>query len=220
MLQAVIFDLDGLLVDTETPDWEAWHELYARRGLRLGPEEYAPYAGQYGSWDQLYAALARHTHEDPVALHTERLPRFLERVERSLRLPDGLSELLATLRAREIPCGVASASDREWVEQILDRLAVRGQFRVVVTGHECPVRKPAPDCYLRAAADMGVAPAWCVALEDSATGIQAARHAGMWVVAVPNGITRYQDLSHAHLQVQTFRDLDLARLRQLVSGPL
>jgi beta-phosphoglucomutase-like phosphatase (HAD superfamily) len=113
----------------------------------------------------------------------------------------GFVELMGWLTTHDLRRGLASTSSRDWVDRVVDGLAVRHHFHALVAGDEVSVRKPAPDVYLRAADRLGVPPEACLALEDSAPGVASARAAGMRCIAVPNRITSYQDLSAAHRQV-------------------
>ena len=215
-LEAVIFDMDGLLVDTESADFEAWQELYRAHGHDLNLDEYCCHAGRYGSWDRLYAHLSDRTGHHPDDLHEQRLPRYRELVDARLQPSSALTTLVAQLRAAGILRGIASASDRDWVDYLLDGLGLRHEFHSVLTGDDVPKRKPAPDVYIAVLEAMQVEATACVALEDSATGIEAARGAGLTVIAVPNPISRRQDLSAAHHQVNSLGDLSLEVLRALL----
>jgi putative hydrolase of the HAD superfamily len=214
--EAVIFDVDGLLVDTETCDYQAWRELHAAYGLELTLAEYARHAGLYGTWDELYRALADRTGSTAGALHARREPRFRELVRDRLRPAPELGALLALLRRRGVRRGVASSSDADWVAYLLHGLGLERQFDAVATGHDVARRKPAPDVYLLAAERLGAAPARCVALEDSAHGIAAALAAGMRAVAIPNPVSHHQDLSAAHARVEHLGDVTLELLASLV----
>lgn len=215
---AVLFDVDGLLVDTETADYLAWRELYAELDLDLSLGDYAGSAGLYGSWERRYAWLAAHTGRPTVELSVRREARFSELVEARLRPWAALDALLDALDAAGVPVGVASASDRDWVERLLAGLGVRQRFAVVVTGADVQRRKPAPDVYLRAAAALGAAPGGSVALEDSAHGIASARAAGMRVIAIPNEVSAFQDLSGADLRVDSLDQVDLGLLARLLTS--
>jgi len=217
-LEAVIFDMDGVLVDTETADFQAWQELFDAHGHALSLEEYCDHAGQYGSWDRLYALLSDGCGRSPADLHADRGPRFQALVAERLRPEPALTRLLAEIRAAELRSGVATASDREWVEYLLAGIGLEAEFHAVVTGDDVARRKPAPDAYLAVVEALGVAPAACVALEDSRTGIEAARSAGLRVVAVPNAISRAQDLSAAHQRVEGLHEVTLALLRELIES--
>jgi putative hydrolase of the HAD superfamily len=207
--------MDGLLVDTETCDYVAWRELFAVYDLPLTVEEYCHHAGLYGSWDRLYGQLARVTGADPVALHARRDPRFRALVLEAMPPGRELLRLLEELAGAGVPLGIASSSDRDWVEHLLDGSGLRRWFEVVVTGHDVSRRKPAPDVYLQALEALGARPEESVALEDSTHGVQAARAAGMKVVAVPNPISARQDLSLAHRLASGFAEIDLDLLTRL-----
>jgi HAD superfamily hydrolase (TIGR01509 family) len=215
-LQAVIFDVDGLLVDTETCDYEAWRELYQGFGEELCVAQYCHHAGMYGSWEQHYAELAARWSTTPEALHARRQPLFLDRVSASLDPSPGLLALLTALTEAGVRRGVASSSDTDWVEYLLNGMGLLHRFQAVATGPQVLQRKPAPDVYLLAAERLDVDPANCVALEDSSHGIAAARAAGMRVVAVPNSVSAHQDLRAADTQVGHLGEIGLALLRSLV----
>jgi HAD superfamily hydrolase (TIGR01509 family) len=214
--QAVIFDVDGLLVDTETCDYDAWRELYARHGMELTLDEYCHDAGLYGTWERRYAALAERCGLTAAELNAWREPRFRERVGRLLRPTPKLEALLDTLERHGIRRGIASSSDADWVGFLLDGLGVRGRFEALATGFDVEHRKPAPDLYLLAAARLGVDPRRSVALEDSAHGIQAAKAAGLRVIAIPNSVSARQDLSLADMRVDHLREVTPDLLRKLM----
>jgi putative hydrolase of the HAD superfamily len=216
-LQAVIFDMDGLLVDTETCDYEAWRELHETLGLELSLPEYCHQAGMYGSWDRMYAGLAELSGQTVEELHAWRRPRYMERVHRVLYPHPELLRLLDTLERRDIRRGIASSSDSDWVAFLLDGLGIGHRFQAIVTGHDVAARKPAPDLYLLAAERLGVDPRRSVALEDSSHGIDAARAAGLRAVAIPNVVSRHQDLSRADRIVGDFGEVTLELLEDLLS---
>lgn len=218
MLEAVIFDMDGLLADTEWPDFVAWQELFAAHGDELTLEQWV---GEVGVWGATtikarFRAL-RGTEEGEAALFDGRRARFREQVALLSPLP-GVERLIATLEAAGIPCGVASSSDREWVAFVLGGLGLQDRLGAVVTGDDVAARKPAPDLYLEAARRLGVRPSRCVAIEDSAVGASAAVAAGMRCVAVPNLLTRFHNLDHAHARVSSLEEVELSFLRALLAS--
>lgn len=215
-LEAVLFDLDGLLVDTESCDYVSWRELYEFHGEELTLEAYCCHAGLYGSWDRLYGELAGRAGVETDHLHRRRLPRFEALVEELLVLSPGLDRLLSELEAHGAPCAVASSSDRDWIVRMLDGMGIRHRFAAVVSGEDVLRRKPAPDIYLQAAARLGAAPERAVALEDSAHGIASARAAGIRVVAVPNPVTARQDLSQADAWVPELGEITVSYLLGLI----
>jgi HAD superfamily hydrolase (TIGR01509 family) len=184
---ALVFDMDGLMVDSE-PLWFAVEREFVR--ARGGPRDGWTLELWTGCIGQGMANVLRVMHEAfGFAVDLERdaaeiVESFVARVA-ELTLKPGCEELVAAARARDLPRAVASSSARRLVEATLGRFAMRGRFDAVVTG-DCVARpKPAPDIFLEAAARLGVEPAACVVLEDSLAGVQAARAAGMGVIAVP-----------------------------------
>jgi HAD superfamily hydrolase (TIGR01509 family) len=217
VIRAVIFDMDGLIIDTEWPDYQSWRDLYVEHGHDLSLEEWVPFVGLWGPpvslSDRLCALIGDGA--DPEALRVWRRARFYERLGDPLQSMTGYSALIEQLTAHEIRRGLASTSSRDWVDFVVDGLGVRPHFHAIVAGDEVVARKPAPDVYLRAAERLGVSPAECLALEDSAPGITAAKAAGMLCIAVPNRITRHVDLSHADRQVAHLGEVTPDLLRSL-----
>ncbi|MDE2291437.1 MAG: HAD-IA family hydrolase, partial [Elusimicrobia bacterium] len=135
-------------------------------------------------------------------------------------LAPGLRALLDDLAAKGVPVGLASSSPRPWVDAVLDRFGLRADFKAVATGDETPGRtKPAPDLYLLAAGRLGVEPGACVAVEDSRFGVQAAKAAGMRVLAYRSGDNDAQDLAAADAELRGFEAVDAGRLL-LLAGSL
>jgi len=185
MTDAVIFDLDGVLVDSEQLWNEAKHELVVETGGRW--REDAPRAMMGMSspeWsaylhDELGVPLSAGRINDRVVGRIERLYR-----ERLPLLP-GAVKAIRSLGARW-PLGLASSSNREIIDLVLELAGVQDAFEATVSSEEVARGKPAPDVYLETARRLGVPPEGCVALEDSSNGLRAAAAAGMAVIAVPN----------------------------------
>jgi HAD superfamily hydrolase (TIGR01509 family) len=181
---ALVFDMDGLMVDSE-PLWFAVEREFARvRGGDWTPELALTCVGQ-GTPHTL--RVMQHTFG--FAVDTERDARavaemFISRVH-ELVLKPGFEELLAAGRGAGLPCALASSSARKLVEATLRRFAVYDRFAAVTTGDDVHRHKPAPDVFLLAAERLGVEPRRCIVLEDSIAGVRAARAAGMRVIAVP-----------------------------------
>ncbi|HEX2577574.1 MAG TPA: HAD-IA family hydrolase, partial [Aquihabitans sp.] len=216
---AVVFDFDGLVFDSETPIFRASAAALASLGHDLAIEAWATVVG-HGDADS-WAALQRAV---GAALDREAYDAAYAAQDRSWRdtqpaLP-GVEVLLDALHGAGVPCTIASSSPASWIEGHLVRLGLRDRFASIASEDRVGGRsKPAPDTYVLACADLGADPARSVALEDSAPGIAAARAAGLRVVAVPSDITRHTDLSAAHLTVPTLEHLALAELADLVAAP-
>ena len=213
--RALVFDYDGLMVDTETCEYLVWKKVFEDHGQRL---EVADWAHIVGTADlvQLYKELEVLS---GAALDRERVER--ERVEHYHRLFEGM-QLLPGVRAlfdqaqaQGWAIGVASNSTVAWVSKGLERYGLASRVQAL-RGRDTAARpKPHPDPYLEVLAELGAEPTLSYAFEDSATGVTAARAAGMRVVAVPNDLTRGHDLSRAHVVLES---LEQFRLPAVVEG--
>ena len=182
---AVVFDMDGVLVETEEV-WDAVREqLVTERGGRWVPEAQAVMMGMSSPEWSRYLAEELSVPMTPEAINREVVQRISARYAAALPLHDGAVEVVQAL-AERWPLGLASSSNRPVIDLVLELAGLAGCFRATVSSEEVARGKPAPDVYLEAAARLGVAPAACVAVEDSANGLRSAAAAGMRVVAVPN----------------------------------
>ncbi len=211
-IQALIFDFDGLILDTETVEFEVLDELYGEHGHRLPRERWVLNLGTHGQTD-LYADLATLVGRplDLISLRARQRALYLERCD-TLALRPGLADLLEAARARGLALAVASSSGSAWVERWLERHAIRDYFDCVRTSNDVQHVKPAPDLFLSAAAGLGVAPAHCVVFEDSPNGMRAAAAAGMRCVAVPIALMAGYQLPPVTLQLQLLSDMTLDEL--------
>ncbi len=219
-IAALIFDFDGLILDTETCTYEATAGIFAEHGETLDLAWWHSIIGSadHPHWSEVLAErLGRPV--DRAALVARREERRL-RVLRALPPRAGVVELLEAALAEGIPAAVASSSALDWVGGHLERLGLRASFAAVVTRDDVSDdgarTKPAPDLFLLAADRLGVEPAHCLAFEDSPNGVVAARAAGMVVVAVPGPMTTGLDMSAADLVVPSLAGIDLAGFRKLV----
>lgn len=182
---AVIFDLDGVLIDSERAWDAARREVALEHGGRWPAEATREMMGMSSTeWsrymhDQLGVALAPEQISESVVARLERLYR------EHLPLLPGAREAVTTLAA-VWPLGLASSANRPIIELVLDLSELRECFAATVSSEEVPRGKPAPDVYLEAARRLGVSPAECVAVEDSTNGIRSGAAADMTVIAVPN----------------------------------
>jgi beta-phosphoglucomutase-like phosphatase (HAD superfamily) len=211
-LQSLIFDFDGLIVDTEKPGFDSWNEIYADFGQKLTLDDWRGATGYVAGFDpavHLEALLGRQL--DWQNLTPRRDARNWELTLKQGVLPGILELMLAAVNA-DIPVGVASNSGFGWVNDGLERLGLRNLVGTIVTRDMVLNPKPAPDVYLKAAETLQVSPAFTVALEDSEPGCRAAKAAGMRAVAIPNQFSELQDLSVADLVVPSAKVLSLERL--------
>jgi HAD superfamily hydrolase (TIGR01509 family) len=219
VLEAVVFDFDGVVLDSETPEFESHRRVFERWGAELTPDEWC---GQIGIY--------RHDHEEYWFLQlcersgltldlddydAEKRRLFLELV--SPEPMAGIRPLLEALRGAGVPVAIASSSGTRWVVPEAERLGLGSLIGTIVTGDDVANRKPAPDVYLEALRRLGAAPSQSVAIEDSEPGIAAALAAGMKTVAIPHRLTERHDLDGAHLRVAHAGELSVARLTTLVT---
>jgi HAD superfamily hydrolase (TIGR01509 family) len=218
-LAAVIFDFDGIIIDSETPEYESHRRIFDRCGVLLTIDEWCDQIGVWteGHDEKWFRELSARSSDAPDhdAYHAERRRIFNEVV------PDapmrGIGELLSQLSAAGVPAAIASSAPASWVVRMTERLGLRPLFGAIVSGDDVVRRKPAPDVYLEAARRLGADPARSIAVEDSGPGIAAARAAGMKTIAIPHWLTQGHDLIAADLRVAHAGELTLERLMELMS---
>ena len=217
-LAAVVFDFDGVVIDSETPEFESHRRIYERCGVPLTVDEWCD---QIGLWsdeqDDRWAVRLREcsaSAPERAAYHAERRRVFEELVPREPMR--GIRALLDELVAAGVKTAIASTSSAAWVVPAVEGLGLRDLFLVIVTGDRVTRRKPAPDVYLEATRRLGVEPAHAIAIEDSGPGVTAAKAAGLAAVAVPHWLTERHDLVAADLRVAHAGELTLDRLRRLL----
>jgi HAD superfamily hydrolase (TIGR01509 family) len=185
LIESVVFDLDGLLLDTE----QLWDEV--REELARERDGRWPATAQRDMMGMSSPEWSRYMHdmvglnETPEEISAEVVRRMLARYRESLPLIDGAVEAVERVAARW-PLGLASSSNRELIDLALEASGLGRYFAATVSSEEVPAGKPAPDVYLEAARRLQVEPVRCAAVEDSHNGIRSARSAGMRVVAIPN----------------------------------
>jgi HAD superfamily hydrolase (TIGR01509 family) len=185
MISAVIFDLDGVVLDSEQVWDEVREQLVKERGGRWHPGAQRDMMGMNSPEWSTYMHDELGVPDPPEEISKEVVRRLEERYRRELPLIEGAREAVERLAARW-PLGLASSSNREVIDLALELSGLAQFFRVTVSSEEVSRGKPAPDVYLEAARGLGVAPEHCVAVEDSHNGIRSAKGAGMRVIAVPN----------------------------------
>jgi HAD superfamily hydrolase (TIGR01509 family) len=218
--RAVILDFDGLIVDTETPIFEAWRTVYGRRGQELGLDVWQHALGTHGGFDpyaHLGDLLGQALPHDALLEEVQALNRAV--CDTQPLLP-GVEDLLLAARGLGLGTAVASSSTRGWVEGWLSRHGVRELVDVLCGREDVAQVKPAPDLFLLAAERLGVTPDTCVVFEDSPNGMRSARAAGMLCVAVPNALTRELALPDPDLVVSSLAELPLGELLERLPAAL
>ena len=187
MIEAVVFDLDGLLLDTEELWDEARREIAGERGGRWRPEAQRAMMGMSSPEWSRYMHDVIGVPDSPDEIADEVVERMTELYRRQLPLIDGAIEAVHRIGSRW-PLGIASSSNRPLIDLFLELTGTRDLFEATVSSEEVAGGKPAPDVYLEAASRLGVPPEACAAIEDSENGIRSAAAAGMRVVAIPNSV--------------------------------
>ena len=216
MISAVIFDLDGLLADTEELHCRAYQLALGEINVELHQSEYTEHWIRHGKgivdWVESHGI-----RYDPDALRRRKSEHYLTLLETSLRPMAGALELLAALNGN-LRIGLASSSYRDAVDGVLSGLEIAHYFETIVSGLDVARVKPAPDIFLKTAENLGVAPSQCLVLEDAEKGVIAAHSAGMRCIAVPTSLTRHHDFSKATLVCASLAEVSLELIRNLESS--
>jgi putative hydrolase of the HAD superfamily len=218
--RGLLFDFDGLLIDTETPSRLAYEELYREHGHELPLDKWATLVGTIGAEFDPDAHLEELVGSplDHVALAERRRAREFELCDLEDFRP-GIEDYLATAHARGLKTGIVSSSTAEWIDRHLRRLDRANGWDVIVAADGDVARaKPQPALYLEALDLLGLQPSEAIAFEDSVNGIRAAKGAGVFVVAVPNPITETFALDEADLLLTSLEDVPLEDLIRRVGG--
>lgn len=202
--RGVVFDLDGVLVDSEALHVEAWRVLFARRGIALSDEEYAQGVGMADVDWLVWLFARRGLPGDTAPWREEKRGIFQDILAANVRPFPGVVELVRRLRPR-FRLGVASNSWRQNIETVLAALKVADCFDALVGAEDVTHHKPHPEAYQRIAARLGLPPAACVVIEDSPLGIQAAKAAGMRCIGITNSLPA-ERLTEADQIVTTLAD--------------
>ena len=213
MIKALIFDFDGLILDTESPELQAWQEVFIEHGHELKLDLWADLVGRPRTYFDMYA----HFNElngaglDLDRLRRRRRARVIDLVLNQPILP-GVENYLSEAKRLGLKIGLASSSGGEYVRGHLRRLSLFDYFHATKCFEDTSAHKPEPAPYLAVLDDLGIAPREAIAFEDSPNGITAARAAGIFCVAVPNPITQGLLLDHADCRVKSLADEPLQQL--------
>ena len=215
MIKAVLFDLDGVLVDSEPISSEASDRILASVGIVQTPEEKRKVFGRR-TYDNYRAAIeARGLDIDPAELVKRKNKLFAKLIKGRLKLLPGVLRLLGELKGAGVKVAVVSSSSLERVNVTLEEVGLILEFDVIVSGDCCVLGKPHPQPFLMAAERVGVKPKDSVVIEDAEAGALAGKAAGMKVVAVRSPHTHGQDLSKADKMVDSLEEVDLRLLNSL-----
>ncbi|MDF2722887.1 MAG: phosphoglycolate phosphatase [Paenibacillus sp.] len=214
MIQAVVFDFDGLILDTETNEYHSFVDLYRHFGAELPLEVWAKVIGTdpsafFNPYDYLETCLGKPIDRD--FCRQMRRQRYAERMESELLRP-GVISVLEQAQRLGLAIGLASSSTREWIEGYLQQYGIGDYFSCVRTRDDVKQVKPDPELYTQAVERLGVKPAEAIAFEDSPNGALAAHRAGLRPVIVPNPLTESLPFGPHSKRLDTLEGLDLQLL--------
>jgi HAD superfamily hydrolase (TIGR01509 family) len=216
MIQALIFDFDGLILDTETPEFTIWEDIYKEHGFEFPRDKWGLIIGGDGhaSFDAAeHLSLLLEGRFDAPSLrqrnHTESHELIL-----TLGPRPGVMDYIREAKRLGLKLAIASSSDRKWVETHAKRIGVLDHFKQVITREDVePGRtKPNPDLFLTALNRLQIPKEAAIVFEDSPNGVKAAKQAGLFVVAVPNDVTSMLSLDEADLILSSLSDVPLSAL--------
>jgi HAD superfamily hydrolase (TIGR01509 family) len=212
-VRALIFDFDGLMLETESPEYMAWQEVYREHGQDLALDVWADCVGRPSGWFDPLGHLEKLVGQqvNRSELLARQRERVLEVVHLQPLLP-GVADYLRDAAALGLGLAVASSSSRAWVMGHLERLGVDAYWACVRCREDVQHGKPEPDLYLAALAGLGVSADEAIAFEDSPNGVLAATRAGLRCVIVANPLTAELAFSPADLRLNSLADLPLANL--------
>lgn len=217
MVKAIIFDMDGVLVDSEPLHHFSGKQVFSRLGIVISDEEYQTFTGtsSHHMWEiirQRYGL--NQCLQDLVDMSRANFFNCLL-ADETLTALDGVNALLSDLQQSGFKLAVASSSPLRVIEHIVERFGFDKFFTVLVTGDDVENSKPAPDIFLLAAKLLGVSPDQCVVMEDSYNGVTAAKNAGMKCIGFRNSNSGNQDLGQADVVIGQYAEINSAAIKQL-----
>lgn len=218
MIKAIIFDFDGLILETEGPCYQAWQEIYQSFGVELDRAFYITTIGSsldhFDPYEHLEKMVGQLLDRDTIRLR--RRTRHRELTDAQPLLP-GVHAIIQKVESLGLKLAVASSSSREWVTGNLSRRGLLEKFSVVKCSNDVTSTKPSPELFLSALTDLGINSDEALVFEDSPNGVLAANRAGIFCVAVPGEMTRSLDFSLANMQLNSLSDLSLEQLLEEVA---
>lgn len=215
-IKALIFDFDGLILDTETPDYQVWQAIYREHGFELPPDEWGKIVGGtgFGHFDAAeHLSLLSQGRLDSVSLRARHTSES-HALTISQPVMPGVMDYIQEAKRLNLKLAIASSSDHAWVDGHSQRLGVYDYFDQIICEEEVGAgkTKPNPDLFLVALERLKVRRDEAIVLEDSPNGVKAARSAGIFVVAVLNPVTSLLSVESANLTLTSLSDLSLAEL--------
>lgn len=215
--KAVIFDMDGIIVDTEPIQSQSIERLLHEYGISPIYQDNGLIHTVGISGDESYHSfMKKHNFNENLKIVQQKRRKIFEDIIKEGIVPmQGFTQLIKLLQKQKIKIGLASNRRYEHIILILEQLNIKEHFWTIVGPSEKRKHKPAPDIYLDAAKELEVSPKECIVIEDSETGIFSAKSAGMKIIAVPNPYTNHHDFSNADKIVSSLSDINMSLLQNL-----
>lgn len=213
-LEAVLWDLDGVIADTAEYHYRAWQDVFGERGVSFTREDFMRHFGQRHDTIIRFALGDAISREEFDVITREKQENYRRRVADNIRPLPGAMELIKSLNSHRIKTAIASSAPLDNIEVIIRGLGIKECFQAIAFGTEVAEGKPNPQIFLLAAKKLEVKPGNCVVIEDAIAGVAAAKQAGMKCVAVTNSHPK-NDLKKADLIVDTLETVDIGDLENL-----
>ncbi|WP_029192781.1 HAD family hydrolase [Paenibacillus harenae] len=213
MIKAIVFDFDGLILDTETPEYASFREIFLKHGVELDLNVWGQWVGtdasHFNPYDHLDQCVGRTLNREEIRSIRRATYDALLAKE---KIRPGVTDYLIHARQLGIKIGLASSSSREWVTGYLAKLGIADYFDCIRVREDVKRVKPDPALYIEALKCLGVSPSEAIALEDSPNGALAAQRAGMKIVIVPNDLTKNLLFGEFDLRLESLAELDIRSL--------
>ena len=215
-IKAVLFDMDGVVVDSEPYHIQAMREvLLEEMELDIPSEEIGGFCGLNYEEKIEIIFKKRNLNADIDSLRKKTNERYIQLIKDRIYPKDGLIDLLERLLSENIKISLVTASNRKQTEIIVNRTGTSKYWAFIITGDDVIKRKPDSECYIKAKNKLGLEPKECVVIEDSIPGIEAAKGAGMFCIAIPNDYVKGQDFSKADIIVNSLKEINLDMISNL-----
>ena len=207
-MKAVIFDMDGVIIDSEPIHFEVDMQTMKDLGCEISVEELEKYVGttnEYMFTDIKKNYNIRKSVEEIINYNVEMVKNKI--IQSNLEPIEGIRELLIDLKNKNIPAAIASSSPKDFIDVVVSKFELKDYFKYIVSGEEVANGKPAPDVYIETAKKLGLSPKDCTVIEDSKNGVLAAKTAGMKCIGFQNSNSGNQDLSKADAIVKSIAEI-------------